>query len=309
MQTALLRIGTRGSPLALAQAREVAARIADAHGWECDAVEIMPIETRGDAILDRSLSAFGGKGLFTIEIEAALKDGRVDIAVHSAKDLPTELPEGLAIRATLPREDVRDVFLSHKATVLAELPEGAVFGTSSLRRKALVLRLRPDLKVVEFRGNVATRLKKLEDGVADATMLAAAGLKRLGLSDKATSVIEVGDFLPAVGQGAIAIEARADDDRVGEWLAPINDPATFSCLAAERAFLAALDGSCRTPIGGLAVIDGERIGFDGIIVTPDGTQFHRTERSGAVGDAEALGRDAGEELARRGGPDFFSLGA
>ncbi len=306
MQTALLHIGTRGSPLALAQAREVAARLAEAHGWAADAAEIMPIETKGDAIVDRSLSELGGKGLFTVEIEAALKAGRIDIAVHSAKDMSTDLPDGLAIRATLPREDVRDAFLSPVATILSELPKGSVFGTSSLRRRALVLRMRPDLRVVEFRGNVATRLRKLAEGVADATMLAAAGLKRLGLSDKASSLIETGDFLPAVGQGAIAIEARADDDRVGELLAPINDPATLTCIEAERAFLAALDGSCRTPIGGLAQIVGDRLGFDGIIVTPDGREFHRTERSGSLADAEAMGRDAGEELRRRGGPNFFA---
>lgn len=306
MQTALIRIGTRRSPLALAQAEEVASRLRSTHGWLEDMVEIVPMQTSGDAIIDRSLADFGGKGLFTEEIERALTENRIDVAVHSAKDLPTELPDGLALRAVLPREDVRDAFLSSKAATLSELPDGAVLGTSSLRRKAMALRLRPDLKVVEFRGNVATRMKKLADGVADATMLAAAGLNRLGIIGRAASLIETDDFLPAVGQGVIAIEARADDDRIGELLAPINDPAVQACLTTERAFLAALDGSCRTPIGGLAEIDGDTVSLRGIIVSPDGRHFHRAERTGSVGDGAAMGNDAGEELRRRGGPNFFS---
>lgn len=305
MQTELIRIGTRRSPLALAQANEVASRLTAAHGWSVDAVEIVPMQTNGDAIVDRSLADFGGKGLFTEEIEAALAGKRIDIAVHSAKDLPTELPDGLAIRAVLPREDYRDAFLSSKALSPSELPDGAIVGTSSLRRKAMVLRLRPDLKVVEFRGNVATRMRKLEEGIADATMLAVAGLNRLGLADKATSILEVDDFIPAVGQGVIAIEGRREDDRVGALLEPINDVTTAICLSAERAFLLALDGSCRTPIGGLATIVDGRIGFRGIIITPDGRRVHEIERDGNLNDAESLGRDAGEELARRGGPDFF----
>ncbi|MHA1560154.1 MAG: hydroxymethylbilane synthase [Alphaproteobacteria bacterium] len=305
MQTALIRIGTRRSPLALAQANEVSTRLVAAHGWSSDAVEIVPMQTGGDAIVDRSLADFGGKGLFTEEIEAALTGNRIDIAVHSAKDLPTELPDGLALRAVLPREDVRDAFLSSKARSPAELPVGAIVGTSSLRRKAMVLRLRPDLKVVEFRGNVATRMRKLEEGIADATMLAVAGLNRLGLADKAASILGVDDFLPAVGQGVIAIEARREDERVGGLLAPIDDVTTAICLSAERAFLSALDGSCRTPIGGLAAIVDGRIGFRGIIVTPDGRQAHEIERDGTLNDAETLGRDAGDELARRGGSDFF----
>jgi len=314
MQTALIRIGTRRSPLALAQANEVAVRLAAAHGWatrwwrgtwSSEAVEIVPMQTNGDAIVDRSLADFGGKGLFTEEIENALIGKRIDIAVHSAKDLPTELPSGLAIRAVLPREDFRDAFLSSKALSPSELSDGAIVGTSSLRRKAMVLRLRPDLKVVEFRGNVATRMRKLEEGIADATMLAAAGLNRLGLADEATSILEVDDFIPAVGQGVIAIEARGDDDRVGELLAPINDVTTAMCLSAERAFLLALDGSCRTPIGGLATIVNGRLGFRGIIITPDGRRVHEIERDGHLDDFELLGRGAGEELARRSGPDFF----
>ena len=291
--------------MALAQAHEVSSRLIAAHGLPDDAVEIVPMQTNGDAIADRSLADFGGKGLFTEEIEAALTGKLIDIAVHSAKDLPTELPGGLAIGAALAREDARDAFLSPKANSLIGLPAEAVLGTSSLRRKAMALRVRPDLRVVEFRGNIATRLRKLDGGVADATMLAAAGLNRLGLADKATNILGVDDFVPAVGQGVIAIEARRDDDRVEELLIPINDAATSVCLVTERAFLSALDGSCRTPIGGFAEMEGGRIRFRGIIVTPDGRVAHETERNGTSDDAEAFGRDAGEELARRGGPDFF----
>ena len=305
MQTAPLRIGTRGSPLALVQAKEVAVRLGEAHGWAAEATEIITFKTKGDSITDRSLSEVGGKGLFTKEIETALLEDRIDLAVHSAKDMQTALPDGLAIRATLPREDVRDAFLSAQAPSLAELPTGAVLGTSSLRRKAMALMLRPDLRVVDFRGNVSTRLRKLDDGVADATLLAAAGLSRLGMTDKVRSYLDADEFLPAAGQGAIAVEAREGDDRVGELLAPINDPTTFVCIEAERGFLAALDGSCQTPIGGLALADGNELTFRGIIITPDGRVFHRIERSGAVGVAEAIGRDVGDELARRAGPDFF----
>lgn len=306
MQTPLLRIGTRGSPLALAQAHEIAGRLAAAHGLSDGDTEIVVIKTSGDVILDRPLSEVGGKGLFTKEIEDALLDGRIDIAVHSSKDMPTVLPEGLVLSAFPPREDVRDAFLSNRARTLADLPEGSVLGTSSLRRRAMALALRPDLRVVEFRGNVATRMRKLEEGVADATLLAIAGLNRLGLAGHAASILDSDIFLPAVGQGAIAIESRADDGRVLDLLRPVNDVATEAALRLERAFLRALDGSCRTPIGGLAVLRDTHIHFRGIIVTPDGRLHHRTERSGPAADAERLGRDAGEELARRGGPDFFA---
>lgn len=307
MPSPLLRLGTRGSPLALAQANETAQRLTDAHGLEPGRVEIVPIRTTGDRIRDRPLSEAGGKSLFTKEIEDALAAGDIDIAVHSAKDLPTLLPPGLALAAFLPREDVRDAFLSPKAATLDGLPRGAVLGTSSLRRRALSLRLRPDLSVVEFRGNVETRLQKLADGVADATLLAAAGLKRLGLIDRATSFTDPLLFLPAVGQGAIVVEARADDRRTNALLAAINHGETEICLRAERAFLAALDGSCRTPIGGLARLDAGRIAFRGIIVRPDGSEAHEVARAGTPRDAVLIGRDAGEELVRRGGPDFFDL--
>src|SRR5499427_2510313 len=251
-----LRIGTRGSPLALWQAREVRAHLASAHGVEPDAIAIETIRTTGDIIQDRPLSEAGGKGLFTKEIEQALIDGAIDLAVHSSKDMPTVLPTGLELIACLPREDVRDAFISHKAASLADLPHGAVVGTASLRRQAMVRRLRPDVSVVTFRGNVDTRLKKLEAGVVDATLLAFAGLKRLGREAAATAVLDLETFLPAVGQGAVGIEARSADARTCDLLAKINHTETMAAVQTERAFLAVLDGSCRTPIAGHARILG-----------------------------------------------------
>jgi len=302
----LLRIGTRGSPLALAQAEEVRARLAAAHGLDPTAIEICVIRTSGDAIQDRPLAEVGGKGLFTKEIEQALFDNTIDLAVHSAKDMETVLPAGLVAAAFLPREDVRDAFISRKARTLAELPEGAVVGTASLRRQAIVRRLRPDLRVVSLRGNVETRLRKLATGEVDATLLALAGLKRLGLAAAARSVFSVDEFLPAVGQGAIAIETRAADERTRDLIAPINDGDTMAALTAERAFLAALDGSCKTPIAGHARIAEDGVlTFRGLIVTPDGRAAHETSRSGAIGEAAALGADAGAELKQRAGPNFF----
>jgi hydroxymethylbilane synthase len=300
-----LRIGTRGSALALAQAHETRDRLIAAHGLPESAFEIVVIKTSGDQIQDRPLSEVGGKGLFTKEIEQAMMDGDIDIAVHSAKDMPTVLPEGLELIAFLPREDVRDAFLSPKAKRIQDLPQNAVVGSSSLRRQAMIKRLRPDIDVVMYRGNVQTRLKKLADGVVDATLLATAGLRRLGLGDVITSVIEPAEFLPAVGQGAICIEARADDTATRDLLAAIHDAETEICLTAERAFLAELDGSCRTPIGGLAKLDGDRIRLDGLILRPDGSEAHETFREGLASEAAALGQDAGAELKRRGGPDFF----
>jgi hydroxymethylbilane synthase len=247
----------------------------------------------------------GGKGLFTKEIEEALLAGEVDIAVHSAKDMPTVLPPGLELAGCLPREDARDAFVARRVRNFAELPQGAVLGTSSLRRRALALRRRPDLKVVEFRGNVGTRLQKLKDGIAEATLLAMAGLRRLGLADHATAILDVADFIPAVGQGAIAVELCEGDNETSALMAPILDADTGLAVAAERAFLGVLDGSCRTPIGGHAMIGGGMMIFHGIIVTPDGRTAHETERRGPAGDALRLGREAGRELLRRGGPDFF----
>jgi hydroxymethylbilane synthase len=303
-----LRIGSRGSPLALWQAREVQARLAAAHGVAPEAIAITVIKTSGDIIQDRPLSEVGGKGLFTKEIEQALSDNRIDLGVHSSKDMPTVLPDGLMLAACLPREDVRDAFISRKAATLAGLPHGAVVGTASLRRQAMVKRLRPDLKVVSFRGNVETRLKKLDDGVVDATLLALAGLKRLGRADAVTSILEVDAFLPAVGQGAIGIETRADDGRTRDLVAAIGDPDTLTALTAERAFLAVLDGSCRTPIAGHARVAGSAMTFRGLILRPDGSEALETSRSGAAAEATALGVDAGRELKGRAAPDFFVAG-
>jgi hydroxymethylbilane synthase len=304
--TAVLRIGTRGSPLALAQARQVRERLAAAHGWPADAIDISVIRTSGDMIQDRPLAEAGGKGLFTKEIEQALVAGAIDLAVHSAKDMPTVLPDGLALAACLAREDVRDAFISRTATDLRALPAGSVVGTASLRRQAQVRRLRPDLKVVSFRGNVETRLRKLDEGLADATLLALAGLNRLGLAHAATAIMPIEDFLPAVGQGAIAIETRADDARVRDLLAPIDHADTTTALAAERAFLGVLDGSCRTPIAGHAVVSGRALRFRGMILRPDGSEAHEAARAGARGDAAAIGAEAGRDLKGRAPADFFA---
>jgi hydroxymethylbilane synthase len=303
---AALRIGTRGSPLALAQAAMVRARLAAASAVPEAAIELAIIRTTGDVIQDRTLAQAGGKGLFTKEIEEALRAGAIDLAVHSAKDMPTVLPDGLMIAAMLPREDPRDVFISRIARTLGELPAGAVVGTASLRRQAMVKRLRPDLDVVPIRGNVETRLRKLDQGNVAATLLALAGLKRLKLADAASSILPVEDFLPAVGQGIVAIETRADDAPTRALLDRINDPESAVALAAERAFLAVLDGSCRTPIAGHASIAGEGLRFRGLIVKPDGSQAFEAAREGNIRDAAALGRDAGIELKRRAGADFFA---
>src|SRR5947199_4131396 len=302
----LIRIGTRGSPLALAQAHMVRTALAAQNGVAEDALEIVTIRTTGDRIQDRPLSEAGGKGLFAKEIEEALLAGTIDLAVHSAKDMPTLLPDGLMLAACLPREDVRDAFISRKASRVQDLPHGAVVGTASLRRQAMVKRLRPDVSVVPLRGNVETRLRKLDAGEVDATLLALAGLKRLGLADKATALLDAQEFLPAVGQGAITIETRIDDARTRELLAKIDHADTSVALACERAFLAVLDGSCRTPIAGHAVLKGDAVTFRGMILRPDGSEAYETSRSGSRKEAVALGADAGAELKRRAPPDFFA---
>lgn len=303
----LATIGTRGSPLALAQAHEVRSRLARAHNVAPERIVLKVIRTSGDAIQDRPLSEAGGKGLFTKEIEEALLAGSIDLAVHSSKDVPTFLPDATWLSAFLPREDPRDVFISPKAASLQELPAGAVVGTASLRRQAMVLRLRPDLKVEVMRGNVETRLRKLAAGEADATLLALAGLKRLGLEDKATRILSIDEFLPAVGQGAIAIESRRDDDRTNALVAAIGDADAEVALCAERSFLALLDGSCRTPIGGHCRVSGERIHFSGLLLSPDGTEGYSTTREGLRSEASALGADAARELRERAGEKFFTL--
>jgi len=306
VQSGMLRIGTRGSPLALVQAGMVRSRLAAATALAAEAIALAVIRTTGDAIQDRPLADVGGKGLFTKEIEEALLAGTIDLAVHSAKDLPTALPQGLTIAAVLPREDPRDAFISRKAKSLRELRLGATIGTASLRRQALVKLLRPDLDVVSFRGNVDTRLRKLDDGVVDATLLALAGLKRLGRAHAATEILDIDEFLPAVGQGIIAIEARADDARTRDLLDRVNAADDLTALTTERAFLAVLDGSCRTPIAGHATVEAGRVRFRGLIAKPDGSAAFEVAREGNAADAAALGSDAGRELRRRAGADFFA---
>ena len=305
MAQSLLRIGSRGSPLALTQARQVRDLIAAARGLDVAAIEIRVIRTTGDQIQDRPLAEVGGKGLFTKEIEQALLDRQIDLAVHSAKDMPTVLPDGLVLAACLEREDVRDAFVCRKFATLAALPSGAVVGTASLRRQALVKRLRPDLRVVNFRGNVETRLRKIDEGVADATLLAMAGLKRLQLVEVASEILPVAQFTPAVGQGAIAIETRADDSVVRTIVASVDHAETREAVAAERAFLAVLDGSCRTPIAGHAEVAAQTLQFRGLILRPDGSEAHETACAGSRDDAAALGAEAGRELKRLAPADFF----
>lgn len=306
MQTDVVRIGTRGSLLALAQAAETRARLMAAHDMPEEAFEIVVIRTSGDRIQDRPLSEAGGKGLFTKEIEEALFDGRIDLAVHSSKDMPTLLPDGLEISAFLEREDVRDVFIGRSVKRIEDLPKGAKLGTSSLRRQALVLRMRPDLEVGMFRGNVQTRLRKLEEGVAEGTLLALSGLKRLKMEHVATEIMDAQAFPPALGQGAICIESRIGDERIKALLTPIHHEPTGTKLACERAFLATLDGSCRTPIAGEAKLDDGRLRFYGMILTPDGREVHEITGEGAASDAIAIGRDAGARIRDKAGPSFFT---
>jgi hydroxymethylbilane synthase len=295
---ALLRIGTRGSPLALVQARAVAAHLAAALGVNPDKIEIKIIRTSGDMIQDRPLAEEGGKGLFTMEIEEALLDGRIDLAVHSAKDMPTVLPAGLMLAACLEREDPRDVFISLKAPSLADLPQSASLGTTSPRRQAIAKRMRPDLRVVPMRGNVETRLCKLADGECDATILALAGLKRLGLETHATKIMHVHEFTPAAGQGAIGIEARVDDARTRDIVARVDHADTSTALACERAFLAVLDGSCKTPIGAYANLSGDTLHFYGLLVHPDGKDSIDFRTRGSRADAVKIGTEAGHAVKR-----------
>ncbi|MDQ2091018.1 hydroxymethylbilane synthase [Marimonas arenosa] len=305
-----LKIGTRGSPLALAQAHETRQRLGAAFELPPEAFEIVVIKTTGDdaALIakDKPLKDLGGKGLFTKEIEEQLLAGGIDIAVHSMKDMPVDQPAGLALDCYLPREDVRDAFISPGFGGLADLPEGAIVGTSSLRRRAQLKVARPDLTVVEFRGNVQTRLRKLDDGVASATFLAMAGLTRLGMiGEVPATAISPEDMLPAVAQGAIGIERRADDTRVAAMLEGIHDPTTGQRLAAERAFLAALDGSCETPIAGLAELDGGNLRLRGEILRPDGSERLDDDVTGAIEDGAEIGRAMAARLLARAGDGFF----
>ncbi|MGH6866671.1 MAG: hydroxymethylbilane synthase [Methyloceanibacter sp.] len=300
-----LLIGTRGSPLALWQAEHVRARLMETAALTGE-VALSVITTSGDRIKDKPLRDFGGKGLFTKEIDEALLCGEVSMAVHSMKDLETALPEGVAIAAVLPRADVRDAFISAKAPSLSELPPGAAVGTSSLRRGAQVKRMRPDLRVVDLRGNVETRLKKLADGAAHSTLLAMAGLDRLGLASRATAILSTDEMLPAVAQGAIGVTCRSDDADTLALVAPLNDVPSATAIACERAFLEKLDGSCKTPIAGLAEIGNGMLCFRGLVLTPDGSEWYGVEQTGDVAHSVQIGTAAGEELVARAGSGFLA---
>ena len=303
-----IRIGTRGSPLALTQAREVRDRLAAASPElaEPGALEIVVIRTTGDAVTDRPLADIGGKGLFTKEIDEALLSGRIALAVHSAKDVPTWLPDGLVIAGYPPREDPRDALISPVARHIGELPSGATVGTGSLRRQAQMLARRPDVDVVPIRGNVDTRLAKVADGRVAATLLAVAGMKRLGHAEAAAAALEPDEMLPAVGQGAIAVVTRADDADMIRRLAPIACPSTFDSVSAERALLETLDGSCRTPIAALARLTADD-GLDliALVARQDGSELYSVRLAGDRSDAVRMGHDAGQRLLARIGKDFF----
>jgi hydroxymethylbilane synthase len=300
-----LRIGTRGSPLALAQAYETRKRLTNALNISEDSFEIVVISTSGDRILDRPLKEVGGKGLFTKEIEQDMLDGKIDIAVHSMKDMPVEQPDGLTLGCYLPREDVRDAFVSSRYKNINELPSGSKVGTSSLRRKAQLKFSRPDLEVVEFRGNVQTRLKKLKDGVATCTFLAMAGLNRLGLEEVAQSTMNPNEMLPAIAQGAIGIEWREEDRQISDILKKIHHEETGQRLNTERAFLAELDGSCQTPIAGLAIIEGSSLKFTGQVLRTDGSESISETAFGDIEDGPRLGREMAQKILSQAGPEFF----
>lgn len=304
-----LRIGTRGSPLALAQAHELRARLMAAHDLSEDCFAIDVISTAGDRIQDRALSELGGKGLFTEEIEQRLLSGELDMAVHSCKDMPTVLPDGLELSTILPREDSTDAFLSHKANSLEDLPLGAVIGSASLRRQAMIKRLRPDLKLVNLRGNIETRIRKLADGKVDATLLAAAGLNRLGLAHHITTRLSIDAFLPAAGQGAVCVEVCSSAAAIRSFLAPVHHRETGLCVVAERAFLRELDGSCRTPIAAFAMMEDDVMAFRGMVLSTDGQQCYEVARTLAAPDettAAHLGTRAGQTIRDQAGDGFLS---
>ena len=300
-----LRIGTRGSPLALAQAYETRKRLTNALNISEASFEIVVISTSGDRIVDRPLKEVGGKGLFTKEIEQDMLDRKIDIAVHSMKDMPVEQPDGLTLGCYLPREDVRDAFVSSRYKNVNELPSGSKVGTSSLRRKAQLKFSRPDLEVVEFRGNVQTRLKKLKDGVATCTFLAMAGLNRLGLEEVAQSTMNPNEMLPAIAQGAIGIEWREEDEQISDILKKIHHEETGQRLNTERAFLAELDGSCQTPIAGLAIIEGSSLKFTGQVLRTDGSESISETAFGDIEDGPRLGREMAQKILSQAGPEFF----
>jgi hydroxymethylbilane synthase len=305
---AALRIGTRGSPLALAQAHETRRRLIAAHAAlaEPGAIEICVIKTTGDKVQDRPLSEIGGKGLFTKEIEDALLSGAIDLAVHSMKDVPTQLPDGLEISCLLEREDARDVLIASAGSSIATLPKGAVVGSASLRRAAQIKAQRPDLAIVSLRGNVETRIAKVQRGDATATLLALAGLKRLGKDAAATAILSIEEMLPAVAQGAIGIETRQGDSRLAEFLAPLNHAPTLHRVSAERACLAVLEGSCRTPIAAYSEIAGDQLHLRAMIALPDGSTVHRHAAQAPAGEAAELGAEAGRRLKAMAGPGFLA---
>ncbi|XP_059284673.1 porphobilinogen deaminase, chloroplastic-like [Lycium ferocissimum] len=310
-KVAVIRVGTRGSPLALAQAYETREKLIASYPdlAEEGAIQIVIIKTTGDKILSQPLADIGGKGLFTKEIDEALINGDIDIAVHSMKDVPTYLPEKTILPCNLTREDVRDAFISLTAASLANLPSGSTIGTASLRRKSQILHRYPSLNVLEnFRGNVQTRLKKLNEGVVQATLLALAGLKRLNMTENVSSILPIEDMLPAVAQGAIGIACRTDDETMANYIASLNHEETRLAVACERAFLTTLDGSCRTPIAGYACRgeDGDCI-FKGLVASPDGARVIETSRKGpyTFEDMIRMGEDAGKELLAEAGPGFF----
>jgi hydroxymethylbilane synthase len=306
-QTGPIRIGTRGSRLALWQAGAVRDALAAAHALPAEAFEIVAIRTSGDRIRDRALAEAGGKGLFTKEIEEALFSGGIDLAVHSAKDMQTFLPDGLVIGACPEREDVRDALIARGASDFDSLPSGARIGTASLRREALARRLRADVRILLLRGNVPTRLARVEAGDFDATLLAAAGLRRLGLAGHITKLLSLKDFPPACGQGALAIECRSDDARARDLITPIDHRDTSLAIACERAFLASLDGSCRTPIAGYATVEKGEIRFEGIILAQDGSEFYEAQLAGPVEDAAAIGRAVGAEIRKLAPAKFLKM--
>lgn len=307
-QSPFLTLGTRGSPLARIQAEQVRRLLADAHDCPPEEIAIKIISTAGDRsqASNRSLAEIGGKGLFSNEIEVELLNGAVDIAVHSAKDMATQLPDELIMPFFLQREDVRDVFISFRAKSLEEMPDGAIIGTSSLRRRAQIANIRPDLRLIEFRGNVGTRLQKLTDGLADATLLAAAGLLRTGLANKITSFLPTSQFPPAPAQGAIGLELRANDTRTHALAAPLNHLQTACAVQAERAMLAMLDGSCRTPIAALSTWKGEKLTLFGQILSTDGQQKFETSLTDSASNAELLGKTVGQQLLKTAGPEFMA---
>jgi hydroxymethylbilane synthase len=305
------RIGTRGSPLALAQAYETRRRLMEEFEelTEDGAIEICVLKTQGDMILDKSLMELGGKGLFTKELDVALLANEVDICVHSMKDVPTWIPDGTILPCTLPREQTNDAFIHKDGSVktIADLPDHSVIGTASLRRQSQIMAQNPTLKCVNFRGNVQTRLRKLDDGVVDATLLAIAGLKRMDMDGCATAILEWDEMLPAVAQGAIGIQCRSDDERSIKYIAKLNHADTLTCVECERSFLEALDGNCKTPIAGQAKIVDGKIKFRGLIAMPDGTSKFTTESEGSIEDAKKIGREAGEDLKAQAGEKFFEM--